>query len=90
MDSLLTCQNSKTLHIRGVKMSNIDGKILFYPHKIAYAVFDGEKSIRFIDHDKFKCLKFIEERKWNEGSSRAEIKPIKVEVMKEIIKYEKA
>ena len=70
-------------------MSNLDGKILFYPNKIAYAVFDGEKSIRFIDNDKFKCLKFIEERGWDKSHPAAEIKPIKVEVMKEIIKYEK-
>ena len=66
-------------------MSNTDGKILFYPDRIAYAVFDGEKSIRFIDHDKLNCQRFIEERRWN-----AEIKPIKVTVMKETITYEKA
>ena len=71
-------------------MSNLDGKILFYPDRVAYAVFDGEKSIRFIDHDKFKCLKFIEERGWNSSSQHAEIKPIQVTVLKEVIKYEKA
>jgi hypothetical protein len=70
-------------------MSNLDGKILFFPDKIAYAVFDGEKSIRFIDNDRFKCLKFIEERKWHESRPPAEIKPIKVHVLKEIIRYEK-
>jgi hypothetical protein len=70
-------------------MSNIDGKILFFPDKIAYAVFDGTKSIRFIDNDKFKCLKFIEERKWNESRQQAEVKPIKVDVLKEVVTFEK-
>lgn len=70
-------------------MSDIDGKILLYPEKIAYAVFDATKHIRFIDNDKLKCVKFIEARRWNEGHQQAEVKPIKIEVLKEIITYAK-